>query len=63
MDIQDQEERDIVAHAELIVDGDPTNPHSLLLVKYLEQPAVLKKECNLINIHSIRENTPDIEEI
>ena len=59
MDIQDPVERDFVARAELIVDGNPTDANSIYLVKYWEQPGTLERTSNTVTIHSIRQNTPD----
>ena len=59
MDVEDPAERDFIARAELIVDGNPTDPNSLFLVKYWEQNGTLERASNTVTIHSIRQNTPD----
>ena len=60
MDIKDPKERDIIAQAELIIDGDPINSECIKLVKYWEESGTLHTNDKSAQINNIRENTPDI---
>ena len=59
MDIKDPNERDIIAQAELIIDGDPINSNCIKLVKYWEESGTLHTDDKSAQINNIRENTPD----
>ena len=59
MDIKDPKERDIIAQAELIINGDPTNSKCIKLVKYWEELGILHTDDKFAQINNIRENTPD----
>ena len=60
MDIKDPNERDIIAQAELIIDGDPINSNCIKLVKYWEELGTLYTDDKSAQINNIRENTPDM---
>ena len=60
--LEDPSERDFLAAAEFIVEGDPTIPGQITLVSL--EKAIQKNESQTIDtwINSIRDNTPDTEE-
>ena len=61
-DISDPEERALIGSAEFLVEGDPTIPGNITLIKY-HKPMQLSQASNGKSvIFSLRTNTPELEE-
>ena len=61
--LSDPFERKMLAQAEFVVDGDPTEPSNLTLVSYHNSPCILDRNDKGIIICNLRANTPDTEGI
>ena len=57
--VSDPVERNILARAELIVDGDPTDPGNITLISLTEFPGSLTGISEGVKIYNLRANIPD----
>ena len=59
--LSDPLERKLLAQAEFVVDGDPTEASNLTLVSYHNSPCILEVSNKGTIICNLRANTPDVE--